>query len=439
MVNIPLPFDNGPSPAVQGLKGLRVLDFTWAGAGPMATESLCLMGADVVKVESVKRPDLLRMVSTAYGWGEPDIEGSACFNDMNAGKRSIALDLKQADARALALRLASVADVVCDNMRPGKMEALGLGYEALSCINPRVICCSISATGRVNAPDGENPPDIPGYAPVFWAEGGGASVTGWPDGTPTYLRAPIDMNAGNLATLGILAGLFARARTGRGTYIDCSAIETVAMSVGDELLAASLGLPAGGLRGNDRPPHVPNDTLPCLGEDQWVALSVHSESEWQALCGVLGAEDLWQEPALRSRLHRWRRRDEVHARLAERTRHWLPDALAVALRAAGLAATRSNSTLVLLRDEGLHARGFWREVQHPVIGRQRIGALPWSMEPPLATPVVRGPLLGEHSDQVLRDWLDMEDPAIAAMRASGAIEKGTKRAPDQTKTTDVAV
>lgn len=411
-----------PLQYVAGLAGLKILDFTWAGAGPMATEILSLMGADVVKVESSTRPDLLRIVSVAYGWGEFNIETSACFNDMNAGKRSLALDLKHPAARAVAKRLAERADVVADNMRPGKMEALGLGYDMIAPVNPRVIYCSVSAAGRVEPIDGKEPPDIPGYAPVFWAEGGGASVTGWPEGTPSYMRAPVDMNAGNISALGIMAALYARERTGRGSYIDCSAIETVAASVGDEVLTASLGLPAGGLRGNERPPLVPNDMLPCKGEDRWVAVSVYSEGEWRALCMVLGAHDLLADAGLKSRLGRWQRRDEVHAKLAALSRERDGAELGRALQAAGVAATRSNTMSEVLDDPELNRNGFWHKVSHPILGLQKVGMLPWSMQPPLKVPERGGPLMGEHSDRVLRDWLGMRDEDIAALRRDGAVE-----------------
>jgi len=408
---------------VAGLKGIRVLDFTWAGAGPMATEILCLLGANVVKVESASRPDLLRIVNVAYGWGKPDIESSSCFNDINAGKWSIALDLKRPEARALARRLANCADVVADNMRPGKMEALGLGYAELSVLNPRVVYCSLSATGRIDPVEGKPAPDIPGYAPVFWAEGGGAAVTGWPQGTPAYMRAPVDMNAGNVAALGILAALYARDRTGRGACVDCSAIETVSASIGDELLAASLGMPAGGLRGNDRPPFVPNDLLPCRGDDRWVAVSVNSEIEWRTLCKVLGASDLHDDPGLRSRLGRWRRRAEIQTRLAALSRERDAGELGAALQIAGLAATRSNTMAEMLADRELMDRGFWHTVTHPMIGPQRIGVLPGRMEPPVLPPERGGPLMGEQSDLVLREWLGMDPAEIATLRHKGVIEE----------------
>jgi benzylsuccinate CoA-transferase BbsF subunit len=412
-----------PRSATAGLRGLRILDFTWAGAGPYATEQLCQMGADVVKVETASRPDLLRVANHAYNWGPGGIESNPCFNDMNAGKRSIALDLKTDAGRETALRLARVADVVCDNMRPGKMEALGLGAEALRRINPRLICCSVSAMGRLSMPDGAEQPDVPGYAPVFWAEGGGASVTGFPDGLPAYMRAPVDMNAATFFAAGILAALLARDRSGEGSRVDCSAVETVAACVGDELLAASLGLPAGGLRGNDRPPFAPNEVFPCAGEDRWIAISVQTGGHWSALCEVLDLHALAADPALRSRLARWQRRESLYAALSEATRTRQAPELEQALQRAGVPAAMSSPLSVLLQDEGLAARGFWRTVQHPELGAQQVGGLAWNMSPPLPATDRGGPLLGEHTAEVLRDWLDMEPVELARLQGKGAFEQ----------------
>ena len=403
---------------VRGLAGVRILDFTWAGAGPFATEILCLMGADVVKVESAQRPDLLRVANVAYGWGDANIDASPCFNDMNAGKRSISLDLKHPRGRETALRLAAQADVVCDNMRAGKMEALGLGYEQLRAVKPDIICCSVSATGRAS---GLKTPDVPGYAPVFWAEGGGASVTGMADGAPAYLRAPVDMNAAAFAALGMLAALYHRKRTGQGARIDCSAIETVAAVVGDGLLAASLGMPPVGLRGNDRSPGAPNDVFQCAGSDEWIAISVETTDQWVALCRMLGATSLASYDSLKSRWHRWQRRAEVYEILCVHTREREAAKLERELLAAGVPASRSASISEHLRDEQLNARGFWRYVTHPVIGPQKIGTLPFRMQPPLPENDRGGPLLGEHTDEVLGAWLNVEGEDINTLREQGAL------------------
>jgi len=412
-----------------GLRGVRILDFTWAGAGPFCTEMLCLMGAEVLKVESSDRPDLLRISGLAYGWGVTSLESNPGFNDMNAGKLSIEIDLKHPQGAAVARRLALAADVVCDNMRPGKMEALGLGYEALNAVRPDVICCSVSATGRV---EGEKPPEVSGYGPVFWAEGGAASVTGFAGSEPTYMRAPADMNAATFTAIGVLAALIHRQRTGQGCYVDCSAIETVGAVIGDELLATAIGAPAGGLRGNDRAPWSPNDVLPCAGEDWWLAVSVDSEAQWVALCEVLGARDLLADPDLRSRWHRWSRREEVRARLAVHSRESDVHQLARELQMRRVPAAVSQKLKSLLADEELNRRAFWQTTDHPVLGAQKIGTLPWSMQPPLP-PARPGPLLGEHTRGALARWLDLSEGEVNQLVESGAVRQQdppTAPAPD---------
>ncbi len=413
---------NADQKPAAGLRGLKVLDFTWAGAGPFAAQILGLMGADVVKVESSARPDLLRIADIAYGWGQGSIDASTCFNDMNAGKRSIELDLKHPQGRAVALRLAARADVICDNMRPGKMEALGMGFDAIRKINPGVVCASVSATGRLS---GGEPADVPGYAPVFWAEGGAAAVTGFSDGEPAYLRAPVDMNAGAFAALGMLAALYARQRSGEGAYVDCSAIETVTALVGDRLLAASLGQPTAGRRGNDREPFAPNDVFPCAEPDSWIAISVFDVDQWRALCRVLDCDLLAADPALRSRLARWQRRAEIYDALATATRRCPVPVLEAGLLAAGVPAARCNPISVLLQHPALLERGFWKDVDHPLIGRQRIGSLAFRTQPPLADPPRGGPLLGEHGSEVLEDWLGLSPLDVASLAEAGALKLAT--------------
>ena len=401
--------------AVEGLKGIRVLDFTWAGAGPLAMAMMRMMGAEVVKVESATRPDMARAMARLYGWStENSLDRSPSFNDLGAEKLSITLDLRQPKAREIAQRLAARADVICDNMRPGKMETLGLGYAQVSKVNPRVVCCSISATGRL---DPGNDLDIPGYAPVFWAEGGGGSVTGWPEGGPSYLRSPVDLNAGTMACVGILAALHARLKTGRGAFIDCSAIETVVAAVGDELMAASLGLPAGGVRGNERLPYAPNDAFPCKGKDQWVAISIHDNTQWLSMCEVLGATELATDSTLLSREGRWKRRNELYAPIAALTATWDALQLEQALQARGVPAAQSKSLRTLFGDEALNARGFWKLLKHPLMEDQQVGALAWNLMPPMPEPDRGGALLGEHNAQVLEEWLGIGPAEFEQLKA----------------------
>ncbi len=391
------------------LSRLKVLDLTWAGAGPIITWTLAAMGAEVAKVEHPSRPDLLRRANRTYGWkDDDDLDGSPAFNEMNAGKESVVIDLRTAGGRALALELAAKADVVCESMRPGRAEAVGLGYDDVRVVNPSVVYCSLSATGRGTG----RPTDVPGYAPIFWAQGGGAWLSGWPQAAPDYVRSPVDMHAGLLACGGVLAALHARGRTGKGAHIDLSAIEAVSVTLGHVLLAVADGQPEPSRRGNDPdgPSHV-NDVFPTEGDKRWIALSLPAAQDPTALGEELGLAEGWHTlPA-----------EERWAAVAERTVTRDGRALERRLQKAGVPASRVNTLLDLLDDDGLLSRGYWSDVEHPVIGVQRLSGLPWRLEGVEPAEHGRAPLLDEHTDAVLAQWLGMGPEQVAALRADGSV------------------
>lgn len=376
-------------------RGLRVLDFTWAAAGPVVTTFLAFLGADVVKVENAARPDLMRVSDRQYGYrATTGINESPLFNELAAGKRSIELDLTEPADLALAVDLAGVADVVVENMRPGKAEKLGLSYRDLVTVNPAVIMCSVSATGR-SASSGP-----PGYASIFWAEGGGAWLTGWPHRPPGLVRGPVDLHAAAFACLGVLSLLRRRARTGEGGYIDCSAVEAVAAATGVHLVAAQLGLGEAERCGNGGSSSAVNDVFPCAGEDQWIAITLTDQAQVASFCQIMerdfgarltaaevnGGADGWAD-------------------IAAVTRALDAERLEAVLQDAGLAASRSMSLGQALTDPRLTERGALQEIVHPAIGPQVIAGLPWNLDAhpyPVGGPA---PDLGADREAVLRDWL----------------------------------
>jgi benzylsuccinate CoA-transferase BbsF subunit len=381
-------------------RGLKVLDFSWAAAGPVVTTFLAFLGADVVKVENSARPDLMRVSDRQYGYrATTGINESPLFNELASGKRSIELDLTEAADLALAVELASVADVVVENMRPGKSEKLGLSYPALVAQNPALIMCSVSATGRSRRPG------PPGYASIFWAEGGGAWLTGWPHRPPGLVRGPVDLHAAAFACLGILSLLRRRARTGEGGYIDCSAVEAVAAAIGVHLVEAQLGLGEAERRGNAGTSYPVNDVYPCAGEDQWIAITLTDQAQVRVFVEVMArefgatltaaevdaGEDGWKRIAAVTEAHGGER-------------------LETSLQEAGLAASRSMSLRDALTDPRLTERGALQEIVHPAIGPQVIAGLPWNLDGhsyPVGGPA---PDLGADRDSVLRDWLARTSP-----------------------------
>jgi benzylsuccinate CoA-transferase BbsF subunit len=389
-------------PAVSPLlPGLKVLDFTWAAAGPVATTFLSFLGADVVKVEHGSRPDLMRVSDRQYGYGAVrSYDESPLFNELASGKRSIDLDLRQPDDLQLAVDLAAVADVVVENMRPGKFEKLGLSYQRLSELNPRLIMCSVSATGRTSVAS------PPGYAPVFWAEGGGAWLTGWPDRPPGLVRGPVDLHAAAFAGLGILSLLRRREITGTGGYLDTSAVEAVAAVVGAQLIEAQVaeraGWPEPARRGNEFPGTLVNDTFPCAGEDQWLALTLRDDADVAAFLDLLAVrfrvtisrEEILGGDAAQS----WKN-------LARLTESLDVTELEAACAAAGVPAARSTSLRAAMTEPRLTQRHALQSIFHDVLGEQVIIALPWLLDG--SSYPVRGPapVLGGDRGDVLRDWL----------------------------------
>jgi benzylsuccinate CoA-transferase BbsF subunit len=383
-------------PAATGLlTGLKVLDLTWAAAGPVVTTFLAFMGADVVKVEHSSRPDLMRVSDKLYGYGDDrGVNESPQFNELAAGKRSIELDLTQSTDLAVAAQLAGVADVFVENMRPGKIEKLGMSYAELSAKNPGLIMCSVSGEGRSSMEGGR-----PGYAPIFWAEGGGAWLTGWPERPPGLVRGPIDLHAAAFATLGVLALLRRRRQTGKGGYVDCSAIEAVSSTLGVHLMEAQMGASEPIRQGNRAPGILLNDVFPCRGDDQWAAITLHDAADLRKLVDVMARSfGRSVSPNILAGEGAW-------THLAEQTREIDVVDLVERLCAAGIRAARSTSMLQAMRDESLRTRGVLQEIFHDTIGRQVIIGLPWLIND--AAYRIRGPapVLGAHNKAVLGEWL----------------------------------
>ena len=382
------------------LSGVRVLDFTWAAAGPVATSIMAYLGADVVKVEHRSRPDLMRVAARQYGFGgNIDIDASPGFNEMAAGKRSIELDLRDPADLEIALRLAGEADIVMENMRPGKFESLGLSYAAISERNPGVVMCSQSALGRVGKAG------VPGYAPIFWSEGGGAWLTGWQDKTPGVIRGPIDNHAAAYALVGILALLRKRQLTGAGGFIDCSATESVTALIGAELLEAQITGSDPGRRGNAWPGYVFNDVLPCRGEDQWIAVSVRNERDWRALRDELEIDQTTVDAVLDEAGGGERGRERLWQLLAERTAQRDAAALEKSLCERGVPAARSLSLVAARKDPRIANRGTWQTINHPLIGEQAIIGIPWTVSGRTFDMDSPAPLMGQHKDEIMNEWL----------------------------------
>jgi formyl-CoA transferase/CoA:oxalate CoA-transferase len=397
-----------PAESSGPLAGLTVIDLTRVLSGPYCTMLLADMGARVIKVEQPGRGDDTR------AWGPPFINGeSAYFLSINRNKESLTLNLKQAGARRVLDELLDRADVLVENYRPGAMERLGLGYEDIAARWPRLVYCSISGFGQSGPRR-----DEPGYDAVVQAEGGLMSITGAADGPPFRLGVAIsDIVSGMFAAHGITLALLARERTGRGQRVDIGMLDaTAALLTYQAAIYFATGA-APRRMGNRHPTIVPYETFPTA--DGEVVLAVGNDALWRTFCGVLGAPDLAGDPRFDTNALRVSNytllRPLLNARMRRRTRaEWVD-----AFKAAGVPCGSVRDLDEVLEDPQLQARAMIEAVEHAAAGTLRLLGVPIKLS---ATPGnVRSapPLLGQHTDEILRADLGMSEDEISALRAAG--------------------
>jgi formyl-CoA transferase len=369
------------------LEGVRVLDLTHALAGPYCTMLLGDLGADVIKLESPSGDH-------ARHWGPPFIDGeSSYFLSVNRNKRSVVLDLKRAEARAVARRLALASDVVVENYRPGTVRGFGLGHEELRAAKPALIYASISGFGQEH-------PDLAGYDQIAQGTSGLMSITGAPDAIPTKIGVPVgDVAAGMFTTHAILARLLARERGGEGAYID--------VALNDSLMAlltyqAGLYFATGESprrEGNYHATIAPYGTFRT--GDGFVNITVGSDAQFRVLCETVGAPELAADARFVTNGDRQRHRAELNAALEERLAGATTEEWRRRLGAAGVPAGPIHDVGAAFGDPVAVARGVRVDVDHPV-GRIGQVAAPWRVDGDPFTVRRRPPLLGEHTAEVLR-------------------------------------
>jgi crotonobetainyl-CoA:carnitine CoA-transferase CaiB-like acyl-CoA transferase len=392
------------------LAGLRVVDLTRILAGPYCTQALADAGADVVKVEEPGKGDDTR------GWGPPFVEGeSTYFLSVNRGKRGITLNLKDPRGQDLLWRLLDHADVLVENFRPGTLDRLGFSPDAVRARRPRVVYASISGYGA-DGPWGGRP----GYDAVVQGEGGLMSITGAADGPPFKVGASlVDVLAGMSACQGILLALFRRQSTGEGGRVEASLLESVLPTL---TYHASTWLLAGQVParlGNRHPNLAPYETFET--SDGHVIVGVGSEPLWRSFCGILGRDDLATDPRFDTNARRVANYDALRAVLApillSRTvGDWL-----TALGEAGIPCGCVRTVAEALANPQVEARGLLLEVDHPRAGRGRYVGSPIALDGAGRGSRRPPPLLGQHTEEVLGQWLGLSAEAVGDLRRGGVV------------------
>jgi formyl-CoA transferase len=394
---------------VKPLSGIRVVDLTRVLAGPYAALLLADMGADVIKVEEPERGDDTR------AW--PPFQGGEAtyFMSVNRGKRSLTLNLKHPEGQTILRRLVESADVLLENFRPGTLERLGFGYEAVHALNPRLVFCSISGFGE-SGPEASRP----GYDLIIQGESGIMDITGFPDGPPAKVGNSIaDLAAGTMAAHGVVLALFARERTGEGQKVEIAMLEVMAalLTYHGQAYFATGRSPR--RRGNQHPSIVPYEVFEAA--DGYLTVGVANNSLWGRFCQAIDRPDLTTDSRFDTEAKRVEQRETLIPLLAEvfataPVATWL-----ARLARAGVPAGKIKSVGEALESEHLRARGAIVSVAHPAAGPMRMVGPPIRLHGTRGEAAAPAPLLGEHTEEVLGKLLGYSTDEIARLRTDGAI------------------
>lgn len=400
------------------LEGYRVIDFCWVMAGPITGHFFADMGAEVIKVESRKRVDISRrgipIVTPDYNPQDPydEWERVPLFHNLNRGKKSIAVDIGLPEGKEVIRRLVKVSDVVLENFTPHVMPGLGLNYPRLRSIKPDLVMVSLAALGQTGPLR-----DAPGYAPSVASLSGIQSLVGYPSEPPMGILGLsfADPNAGLLGFVAALIALRHRNRTGQGQHIDISEMEAIDVFLAEPILDLVMNHRSPVPKGNFHPRMAPYNNYPCLGEDQWIAIAIDTEEEWQALCQV--AKEPWcQDSRFATRQGRLQHRGDLDRLLAGWTRQYTKEEITERLQGVGVAATPVLEIQGQWKDPQYKARQVYVEQEHPKVGREVIYGVSWKFS---ETPgAIRGPapLLGQHTREVLGDLLGLSAEAVERLR-----------------------
>ncbi len=395
----------------QALSGIRIIDMTHNQAGPACTQILGFLGADVIKLEEPKGGDIARRNMRDQN------SDSLFFLILNANKRSLTLNLKTDEGKDLFRQVIAKSDVLVENFSPGALDRLGLGYEALKQINPRLIYATIKGFGTYGPYA-----DFKSFEPIAQAMGGAMSVTGFPDNPPTYIFPAIgDSGTGMHMAIGILAALQQRHATGRGQHVEVSMQDAVV-----NLIRVSLrdhqrfGRPMG-RTGNQLGRNVPGTTYPCApgGPNDYVYLYAQPQM-WPAVLDVLGKPELAQDERFRTPEARWENRAALDAIIEGWTRARTKHEVMRLMGAAGVPCGACQDTGEVLADPHLRAREMIVDVDFPPRGTYQTVGCPMKLSDSPVT-VTRPPLLGEHTDDLLGALCGVAPEDVKRLRADGVV------------------
>lgn len=393
------------------LAGVRVLDFTWVVAGPVATRVLADHGAEVVKIERKLPPPL--------GDRKRGLQ-----NDLHRDKLSAAINMSHPKGLELARRLAAMSDLVIDNFSARVMRSWGMDYASLVKVKPDIICISMSGLGHTGPRS-----SYVSYGPTLQALGGYTRLMADANGEPAgYGYSYADMSGGYTGALAALIALWHRRRTGRGQFIDLSQFEAVAGVIGPSLLDIAVNgreqQPP--FYASQEGPAAPHGVYRCRAldgdDDRWVAIAVRSQGEWERFAGAIGSPAWSSDPKFHTLYLRMKNREELDAHVTRWTRERSAEAAMATLgRAKVPAGAVSNGADMCARDPQLRERGFWPALTHPDGSPSQVTGIPFKLSAGSGSVRTIAPEVGENNDYVLGDLLGLGRAEREELIAAGAV------------------
>jgi crotonobetainyl-CoA:carnitine CoA-transferase CaiB-like acyl-CoA transferase len=403
--------------APKALEGIRILDLTRIFSGPYCSMLFADMGAEVIKIEP-PGGEIIRdnppMVKEGEG-GPEDRSRSGYFLTLNRNKYGITLNLKHPKGVGIFKELVKIGDVVLENYAPGVMKRLGIDYPVLRDINPRTIMCSISGFGQWGPYSERIAFDV-----ISQAMSGLMSITGYPDSPPTRVGTSLgDVNASVHAAFAIMAALWQREKSGVGQYIDCSMQEAMVSILEGAIVRWTIGKELLTPIGSHNPHDAPMGAYKC--KDGYIIIATVGDEHWHRFCRAIGRLEWASDPEYRTKRQRW----EKKLILAEEIEKWTAN---YTVREAGEILDRervANSPILNIQqvvdDPHLNARGYFVEVEHPIIGKAKIPGIPFKLSETPGEVERPSPLVGEHNELILGKYLGISSAEVKQLKEEGAL------------------
>lgn len=386
--------------ARQVFEGIKVAEFAAVAAGPAIGKHMADHGALVVHVESYERPDGFRLNYPPYKDNKYGLNRAGSFGICNNNKYGVTINLKAKEGVDLALELIEWSDVVIENFTPGTIKKLGIGYEEMKRVNPRIILFSTCNQGQTG-PHAFHP----GFGSHLSSLCGFTYVTGYPDRLPCILGPYVDFVAVGYGVIAVTAALEHRRRTGEGQWIDLAQYEAGVQFMIPALLEYSTNHRVVERDGNRHSFAAPHNTYRCKGDDRWCAVSVFNDEEWKALCECMGREELISDPRFKTIPARKEHEDEVDKEVGNWTLGLTPEEVFKKLQDNGVKAGIVQTLEDLFADPQLKHRSFWVPVDHPEIGRYHAEGPPFILSKTPFKIDRPAPMIGEHNEVVFKKFL----------------------------------